>query len=110
MNACQTGFNPNYSEDAPTLNEVSELRGDSILEFGTPWCGHCKAAEAAIQKAFKNHPDLPHIKIYDGKGKKLGRTFKVKLWPTLILLRDGIEVTRVIRPTQADEVQQLLVH
>ncbi|HIF18614.1 MAG TPA: thioredoxin [Cycloclasticus sp.] len=108
MQPFHTGFNPIYSEDAPTPDDISVLVGDSILEFGAPWCGHCMAAESAIEKAFTNHPDLPHIKIYDGKGKKLGRAFKVKLWPTLILLRDGVEVGRLIRPTQAVEVQQLL--
>ncbi|MEO1889820.1 MAG: thioredoxin family protein [Cycloclasticus sp.] len=110
MQPFHTGFNPLYSEDAPTLGDVSALVGDSLLEFGTPWCGHCKAAESAVQEALKKHTDLPHIKIYDGRGKKLGRAFKVKLWPTLILLRDGVEVARLIRPTQANEVQQLLAH
>lgn len=102
------GFNPNYSEDTLTLDEVGILTGDSILEFGAPWCGHCIAAEAAVQEVFKRHPTLPHIKVYDGKGKKLGRAFKVKRWPTLILLRDGVEVARLVRPTQTNEVQQLL--
>ncbi len=102
------GFNPHYSEYAPTLDAVGTLAGDSILEFGAPWCEHCKVAEVAVQEAFKRYSHLPHIKIYDGKGKKLGRAFNVKLWPTLILLSDGVEVARLVRPTHADEVKQLL--
>ncbi|PHS70114.1 MAG: thiol reductase thioredoxin [Cycloclasticus sp.] len=108
MKPFHLGFNPIYSEDAPTLDDISVLVDDSILEFGAPWCGHCKAAERAVEEALKKLTDLPHIKVYDGKGKKLGRAFKVTLWPTLILLRDGVEVVRLIRPTQAGEVQQLL--
>lgn len=102
------GFNPDYSENAPTVEQVSELIGDAILEFGTPWCGHCQTALPAIKEVLTESSDLIHFKIYDGKGKALGRAFKVKLWPTLIFLRDGKEIARLVRPLYADEVRQLL--
>ncbi len=103
------GFNPEYAEDAPTFEQVSELVGDAIIEFGTPWCGHCQTASHAIKEVLKAYSDMPHIKIYDGKGKPLGRAFKVKLWPTLILLQDGKETARLVRPSHADEVRRLLL-
>lgn len=112
MQASQLGFNPIYSEASPTFEEVSALTGDAVLEFGAPWCAHCQAAQPLIEKGLeehsKNNPELSHIKVYDGKGKKLGRAFKVKIWPTLIMLRDGKEVSRAIRPTQLDDVSRLL--
>ncbi|GAB3012987.1 thioredoxin family protein [Bowmanella dokdonensis] len=108
MNIHHQGFNPDYSEEALTLEEISQIQGDAILEFGTPWWGHCRAARAAVEEAINEYPGLGHIKIYDGKGKRLGRAFKVKLWPTLILLRDGNEVSRLVRPIETDEVRQLL--
>jgi thioredoxin 1 len=107
MNACQQGFNPEYSEDAPSAAEIAATAGYAVLEFGTSWCGHCQAAFPAIQEVLSVHA-LPHIKVFDGKGKSLGRTFHVKLWPTLILLHDGSEVDRLVRPTQAGEVRALL--
>lgn len=110
MKASRTGFNPEYGEDAPTLEQVSELTGDALLEFGAPWCGHCQVAETAVREALLEHSKLHHIKIYDGKGKRLGRTFRVKLWPTLILLRDGKEVARLVRPLLADEVHELVAY
>ena len=103
-----SGFNPVYAEDAPTLEQVSGLIGDTILEFGVPWCGHCQAAQSAVQEVLNEHSALPHIKVYDGKGKPLGRAFRVKLWPTLILLRDGKEEARLVRPLRADEVRRLI--
>lgn len=108
MKASQSGFNPEYAEEAPTLEQISGLVGDAILEFGAPWCGHCQAAESAVQEVLSEHSELLHIKVYDGKGKRLGRAFRVKLWPTLILLCDGQEVTRLVRPVRTDEVRQLL--
>ena len=109
MQASHMSFNPQYTEDAPTLAQISELDGDTLLEFGTPWCGHCQAAQAAVQEALREYSTLRHIKVYDGKGKPLGRAFRVKLWPTLILLHKGKEVARLVRPLHVDEVRQLLV-
>jgi len=109
MKASRPGFNPDYEEDAPTLAQVNALDGDAILEFGAPWCGHCQAAEPAVQEVLSEYSELLHIKVYDGKGKRLGRAFRVKLWPTLVLLRDGQEVARLVRPLQADEVCQFVV-
>ena len=107
MNACQEGFNPIYQEESPTIDEVDEMDGYAVLEFGTDWCGHCISATPAIRQAFSGKA-LPHIKVVDGKGKTLGRSFKVKLWPTLILLESGREVARLVRPVHVDEVQKLL--
>lgn len=108
MKARQPGFNPDYEEDAPTLEQVNGLTGDALLEFGAPWCGHCQAALSAVEEVLTEYSELSHIKVYDGKGQRLGRAFRVKLWPTLILLRDGQEVARLVRPLHADEVRQLV--
>jgi thioredoxin 1 len=108
MQGSTRGFNPEYSENAPTLEQVSNLQGDALLEFGAPWCGHCRAALSGVKEVRSEHPDLLHIKIHDGKGQPLGRAFAVRRWPALILLHDGHEVARLVRPTQASEVRQLL--
>jgi thioredoxin 1 len=110
MKASRMGFNPEYAEDEPTLEQVNGLAADAILEFGAPWCGHCQAARPAIEEALKEETGLLHIKVHDGEGKVLGRAFRVKRWPTLILLRKGREVARLVRPLHALEVSQLLAH
>jgi thioredoxin len=108
MKTSDIASNSDYSEEAFTFEQISESSGDVLLEFGAPWCGHCQAASPAINEVVSEHSELRHIKIYDGKGKRLGRMFKVKLWPTLILLHDGKEVARLVRPLRSDEVRQLI--
>jgi len=108
MNACHAGFNPDYADEAPTLEQINQLPGDALLEFGASWCGYCLGAQPAVQQALADYPAFPHIKVADGKGRPLGRAFAVKLWPTLILLRNGQEVARLVRPSGADQVRQLL--
>lgn len=108
MKASSIGFNPEYAEDAPELEQIVKLTGDALLEFGTPWCGHCQAAQPVVREVMQEHPSLAHIKVYDGKGKHLGREFRVKLWPTLILLQDGSEVARLVRPADANQIRTLI--
>lgn len=102
------GSNAEYAEEAYTFEQISESSGEVLLEFGAPWCGHCQAASSVINEVVSEHSELRHLKIYDGKGKRLGRAFKVKLWPTLILLHDGHEVDRLVRPLRSDEVRELM--
>lgn len=88
-------FNTLYAVREPTRDEVDALAGDTVLEFGAPWCGHCIPAQSAIEAALAAH-DLRHLKIEHGPGRPLGRSFRIKLWPTLLLLRDGEEIDRLL--------------
>ena len=89
----------------PSRDEVQAMAGTTVLEFGAGWCGYCVGAQPAIEQALAAHDDVRHIKVSDGKGKPLGRSYRVKLWPTLIVLRDGQEIARVVRPESAAEVR-----
>src|SRR5690349_11487108 len=94
-----------YANPSPTREEVDAKPGPLILEFGTDWCGYCQSASPLIRAALTAFPNVEHIKVEDGPGRQLGRSFRVKLWPTAIFLNDGVEVTRAVRPESADEIR-----
>jgi thioredoxin 1 len=94
-----------YEQPGPTREEVDATRGPVVVDFGTNWCGYCQAARPIIESAFVGHPNVRHVKVEDGPGRPLGRSFRVKLWPTLVFLKDGQEVARVVRPGDEDEVR-----
>lgn len=97
-----------FTKPEPDRAEINQLAGAAVIEFGTGWCGYCIAAQAPIAQAFQGHPDVQHIKVEDGKGQPLGRSFRVKLWPTLVFLRDGKEVARLVRPADAASISRAL--
>jgi thioredoxin len=97
-----------YAETEPTRAEVDALQGPTLLEFGSPWCGHCRRAQPLIAAALAAHPRVRHMKVADASGRRLGRSYGVKLWPTLVLLAGGKEVARLVRPVDAGEVGKAL--
>ena len=93
------------SEPEPTRDEVDRMAGPVVLEFGAAWCPHCQGLQGDLEEALEPRADVRHIKIEDGKGKPLGRSFRVKLWPTLVFLRDGQVLKQVARPS-AEELAE----
>ena len=97
-----------YAAIEPTREEVDALDGPTMLEFGSPGCGYCRAAQRLLATAFSDHPAVRHIKISDGSGRPLGRSFRVKLWPTLVFLSNGREIERLVRPYDVEEIRNAL--
>jgi thioredoxin 1 len=95
-----------YLNPGPIREEIDALPGALLLEFGTAWCGYCQAAAPLIREALAEYPQLQFIQVEDGPGRRLGRSFRVKLWPTAVFLKDGIELARVVRPETADEIRR----
>jgi thioredoxin 1 len=87
-----------------TRAEVEAFAEPTLLEFGATWCGYCQAAQADIAAVLRDHPDVRHIKVEDGKGRPLGRSFGVKLWPTLVYIEGGKEKGRAVRPNGMSEI------
>jgi thioredoxin 1 len=97
-----------YIDKEPPRQDVDRLQGPALLEFGNSWCGHCRRAEPLIERAFADHGRVRHIRVSDASRRRLGRSFGVKLWPTLVFLRDGKEVSRLVRPDDLAAIQRAL--
>jgi thioredoxin 1 len=92
----------------PLREEIDTRPGALVLEFGASWCGFCLAARPLFDRELARYPSVEHVQIEDGKGRPLGRSFGVKLWPTFVFLRDGREVTRIVRPRDAAAIEDAL--
>ena len=101
-------MNKTYEATQTTRAEVDSLAEPVVIDFGTSWCGHCMAAQPLIESAMADYPALRYLKVEDGPGRPLGRSFRVKLWPTLIFMAGGQEVARLVRPASAGEISSAL--
>lgn len=97
-----------YIVDALSVSEIEKLAGPVVIDFGTDWCEHCEATRPLVNAATQRMPHIQHLKFEDGKGRPQGRAFNVKLWPTLIFLRDGVEITRLVRPRSSEDIGKAL--
>jgi thioredoxin 1 len=96
-----------YQVTNPDPLAVEAMAGLVLLDFGTDWCGHCMAARSAVDAWVRDHAGIDHLRVEDGRGRPLGRAYRVKLWPTLVLLRDGREIARVVRPRSEHDLLPL---
>jgi thioredoxin 1 len=101
-------YSDSFTDPEPQRAQIDALPGPVVLEFGTGWCGFCRGAQPLIAAAFAGHAGVRHIKVEDGSGRRLGRSFGVKLWPTLVFLRDGQELARLVRPAREAEIARAL--
>jgi thioredoxin 1 len=96
-------FEKDYRDEshAPTRAEIEAGEGLVLLEFGTSWCGICRALAPRVAELLAVYPAIRHVKVEDGPGRPLGRSFRVTLWPSLVFLRDGEVVRQLARPSHA---------
>ena len=87
--------------ETPSRGEVDQMKGPVLVEFGTEWCGFCRALQPSVEALLARHPGVRHVKVEDGPGLPLGRSFQVRQWPNLVFLRDGRVVTQLARPSRA---------
>lgn len=87
------------ADQAPTRDDVNAMPGPVLVEFGTDWCGHCRALAPEVARHLAAHPQVKHVKVEDGPGRPLGRSFQVRLWPSLVFMKDGAVVRQLARPS-----------
>ena len=95
-------FVDQYRDEEPTREEIDNTTGPLLLEFGANWCGHCQSLSPTVEELLQERPNIAHLRIADGRGKPLGRSFRVKLWPTFVLLQDGNVLAQLVRPTDTE--------
>lgn len=98
-----------YQESDLARDDVDAEQGNQVLVFGTNWCGYCKAAMIYIEEAENSTGTQAHWRfIEDGPGRRLGRSFRIKQWPTLVFLCNGVEIGRVVRPESENSINEEL--
>ena len=68
-----------------------------LVDFWAPWCGPCRAVAPVLESLARDRAgQLKVVKVNVDEAPDLARRFEAASIPTLLLLRDGREVERVV--------------
>lgn len=87
---------------APTLTaaQLTALladRGVTLIDFTAAWCGPCKHLTPILADLGRDYSGRAKIVAVDVQDQPaLAQTFRVTAMPTLVLIRDGREVGRMV--------------
>lgn len=75
-----------------------------ILKFSTPWCGGCKIVAPYFEE-FSTLYKVTNINAEEDREEV--EKYKVKNLPSVIVLKDGVEVDRLVGRKSKTEYKQL---
>jgi len=83
-------------------------KGFFAVKFEATWCMPCKSYTPIINKLDDEFDDVSFITVDIDVVPELAQRFKVKTLPTLILIKDGDEVDRILGKSKITPVRSKL--
>jgi thioredoxin 1 len=81
-------------------SDLNINNGLYIIKFWSTWCGPCKSYAPVISKLDEEFENITFFSVDVDQVPELAQRFKIKSLPSLILIKDGEEVDRIIGATQ----------
>jgi thioredoxin 1 len=80
------------------LEEVLAEKSVTILQFSAMWCGPCKMLTPVMLKLSEENADkdIRIGKVNVDSSSEIGVKYGVRSIPTLVFLKDGVEVERTV--------------
>ncbi len=80
--------------DTPAYDAMDK-QGVMMLEFYSKTCGPCKMLSFVLKDVSRNDPDFPIYQIDFNANEELKTRCGVKGFPTMLFMKDGVEVSRL---------------
>ena len=79
----------------------------AVVDFWAPWCGPC-VQFAPVFKQSAHASSVIHAKVNVDENPSTARRFQVSGIPTMVLLRNGTEVDRIVGAVSAGALKSAL--
>lgn len=83
--------------DYAQVSQNGDLVGNMVvIYFYADWCDICRALEPHLEKVAERNPAVLIAKFNMDESPRTSAEFGIKCLPTLVFLRDGLEVERIV--------------
>jgi thioredoxin 1 len=94
--------------DASDIRRLKQEVGITVLDFYADWCGPCKALAPTLEKVAAENPAVTVGKVNVDEHSAAAMEFRLKGVPTLVFLRAGQEVGRLVGAVPRERIQDML--
>lgn len=94
--------NRNFQEEV--LNSEKPV----LIDFWAPWCGPCRMVGPIIDEIASEHPEYKVVKINVDEEEALASDYRVFSIPTLIVMKNGMEVERSVGAKPKNQILAML--
>lgn len=84
---------------------ISEKDKLLVLDFWAAWCGPCRMLAPVLQTVEEEYPDVVFGKINVDEEEGLARRFGIVSIPTLVFMKNGVEVQKSVGYMDADALR-----
>jgi thioredoxin 1 len=68
--------------------------GNIVVDFYADWCGPCKMISPLLEEINQERNDVTIVKVDTGESAVISRKFNIRSLPTMVFLKNGIEIDR----------------
>ena len=83
-------------------------QGFAVVDFLSPTCGPCKALGRTLEALAGELPIIDVVRVDIADYPELASRFLVMATPTVVFLRDGVEVERHVGVLREDELKDVI--
>lgn len=94
--------------DIEVTQKVNFDNGMFVIKFGAEWCGPCKAMNKVLDKVRAEFVDIKFFNLDVDNSPDLAQKYKVRSIPTVIFIKDGQEIQRIVGLSLIEPVRKVL--